>query len=187
MKKAALVAFFAVLVCASLFCVRTDRKKAYIDFIRNEVADSDANSEELKFALVRLDGDNFPELIYSGGGYTATNIAYYAGGKVHHRFLGNSGFMYYEKENLFYCHYFNHGVELDTVYKLENGEVLELWSGMGDHTKIDITYYAGDKPVTKPQYDEILSEHFNRADASEPVFVTGKNKIAEEIGKIQED
>lgn len=152
-------------------------KTAYVDFIKNEVDDKDANGKEIKYALVYIDDDSIPELLYSGEGYVNTHLCWLKNGKVEHQFVCNQDFLYYEKKNLFYGFYFNHGVSHDIVYKLENDSLKKLFEGMGNFTKNYFEYSINKKVVSKSDYNKEFGKHFDKNNATAVDYCSGKEKI----------
>lgn len=127
------VSFLALCGCNNNF----NWKKSYIDFVKKEVDNKDINGKEIRYSLVNIDDDNIPELLYSGEGYINTHICWIQSGNVKHQFVCNQNFLYYEKKNLFYGFYFNHGISHDMVYTFENSNLKKSFEGTGNFTKND--------------------------------------------------
>lgn len=156
-------------------------KDAYIQFIKTEIDDKDANSNEIKYSLVKIDEDDTPELLYSGEGYVNTHLCWLKDGEVKHQFVCNQEFLYYEKKNSFYGFYFNHGVSHDLVYALKDGNLEKLFEGTGNFTKKDFEYSIDKKVISKSTYDKEVGKYFDKKNAATVNYCNGKNKIIKMI------
>ena len=156
-------------------------KKAYTDFIRTETPDKDANGKELKYALVKLDNDDIPELLYSGEGYVNTHLCWIQNDKIKHKFVSNEDFLYYEKKNLFYGFYFNHGVAHEMVYTLENNELNKLFENTYDLSGEKPRYLIGKKVVSKAEHEKSVDMYFIKSKAATVNYCNGKNEIVKLI------
>ena len=156
-------------------------KKTYTYFIKTETPDKDANDNELKYALVKLDNDDIPELLYSGEGYVNTHLCWINNDKVVHQFVSNENFLYYEKDNLFYGFYFNHGVAHEMVYTLDNNNLKKLFENTCDASKETIRYLIGKKVVSEEEFRKSADKYFDKSKAATVDYCNGKNEIIKTI------
>lgn len=180
MKRLIIGIMLFSIITAGLLCGCRDNsewKKSYIKFIKSKVEDKDVNGNEIKYALVKIDDDDTPELLFSGEGSVNTHLCWLQNGKVKHGFVCNEEFLYYEKKNLFYGFYFNHGVSHDNVFTLENGNLKNLFEGTGNFTKQDFEYSINKKVISKTAYDEELEKYFDKNNAATVDYCSGKDKI----------
>lgn len=154
-----------------------DWKSSYISFIKDEVPEKDANGKEIKYALVNIDKDAIPELLYSGEGYINTHLCWINNNKVVHQFVSNENFLYYEKNNLFYGFYFNNGVAHEMVYTLENNNLKKLFENTRDASKEKTRYLIGEKVVSEAEYKKSADKYFDKNKAATVNYCNGKNEI----------
>lgn len=184
MKKLIVSILLASILNAIILCgcdEKNEWKDAYIEFIKTEVDKKDSNDNEIKYALVYIDDDTTPELLYSGEGYVNTHLCWLQDGKVKHQFVCNQEFLYYEKKNSFYGFYFNHGVSHDLVYTLKDSNLKKLFEGTGNFTKKDFEYSIDKKVVSKSTYDKEVGKYFNKKNATTVDYCIGKTKIIDLI------
>ena len=128
-------------------------------------------------ALVNIDKDAIPELLYSGEGYINTHLCWINNNKVVHQFVSNENFLYYEKNNLFYGFYFNHGVAHEMVYTLENNNLKKLFENTRDASKEKTRYLIGEKVVSEAEYKKSADKYFDKNKAATVNYCNGKNEI----------
>lgn len=184
MKKLIVAVLLISIISTLILCgcnENSNWKDAYIEFIKNEVDDNDANGNEIKYALVKIDEDDTPELLFSGEGYVNTHLCWLKDGEVTHQFVCNQEFLYYEKKNSFYGFYFNHGVSHDLVYTLKAGNIEKLFEGTGNFTKKDFEYSIDKKVVSKSAYDKEVDKYFDKKNAAAVEYCNGKTEIIDLI------
>lgn len=127
--------------------------------------------ENCTFSLIYIDEDEIPELVvYGCCEADGTTICCYYNGEVHEKHLSRLEFTYIEKENLI-CNGAGHmDVYYDHVYKIEDGEFVEV--GMGDYggNQYIGTYYKwNDVSVSEEEYYRQLNAVYDDSKAIEPL------------------
>lgn len=128
-------------------------------------------AENCTFSLIYIDEDEIPELVvYGCCEADGTTICCYYNGEVHEKHLSRLGYTYIEKENLI-CNGAGHmDVYYDHVYKIEDGEFVEV--GMGDYggNRYIGTYYKwNDVSVSEEEYYRQLNAVYDDSKAIEPL------------------
>lgn len=128
-------------------------------------------AENCTFSLIYIDEDEIPELVvYGCCEADGTTICCYYNGEVHEKHLSRFGYTYIEKENLI-CNGAGHmDVYYDHVYKIEDGEFVEV--GMGDYggNRYIGTYYKwNDVSVSEEEYYRQLNAVYDDSKAIEPL------------------
>lgn len=121
--------------------------------------------ENYTFSLIYIDEDEIPELVvYGCCEADGTTICCYYSGEVHEKQLSRLEFTYIEKENLI-CNGAGHmDVYYDHVYKIEDGEFVEV--GMGDYggNQYIGTYYKwNDISVSEEEYYRQLNSVYDKS------------------------
>ena len=144
-------------------------KELYISFLNNY-------PDAFEFALVKLDEDEIPELIFMGSAATGTSMAWLHDDKIETKKIGYGDFKYLEKTGKFYCNYYNHGNIADSVYVLTNHQVCDVFSGRISNS----VFRVNDECVTQDKYESMLKNAFNFDDAKTSSLYS-KSIIIDEI------
>ena len=129
-------------------------------------ADVELTTQEAKFCLCYIDGDDIPELVVSTGDFHAAGcyVFTFSNGKaVNLGPFGSFGVIQYiEKSGVIIDNLGNNGYFNETYYKLENG-MIESLLDFEIETIDSEKYYIDGSEITKAQYDSLVSKVTNGA------------------------
>lgn len=137
--------------------------QAYYDFIIQDRKDADSSEdwEWVGYELVYLDDDTIPELWITYSSWAAgCRIVSYRDGKLTQELLGSGTLTYEEYGNVFHHSYGHMGLYFDTIFKLENGELVTVAEGRNETTinedgsqNYDVmNYFWNDTQVSEEAY-----------------------------------
>ena len=144
-------------------------KDLYVSFL-NDIIDG------YEFALVQLDEDDIPEIVYTGSAATGTRLAWIHNGTVETKSVGYGDFKYIENEGEFYCQYINNGNMADSVFELSNKVVNEIFMGRITNS----VWSVNGEIITQDEYETMLNDAFNFDDAK-AISYYSKSMIVDEI------
>ena len=158
-------------------------KKLYIDMIN-----SDTSNYANTYDLVLVNNDDIPELLlFTGSHFPGTSIAWIANNKVETQSIGYSKFLYYKKNNRFYCTNYYEPVHIDSVYELsDNNSLSELFAGTITKNVPNISepgWFINGISVSENEYNDSLDSIFDKniADKSENSY--NKEEIIDVINR----
>lgn len=184
MKRVMAVILSACLCLGSVNFVLGDTgnenwKSAYINYLRNGIKNNWAKNGKggysyEGYALIDIDGNDIPEL-YMMGNSTASGdkICTYNNGKVVEAWGWVYGISYVKGKNLLNISGGHMDVYFDHIYKIENGEFVQIHKGdygaednsnvKFDENDMPIYKYEWDgKKVSKSEYESLLNSTYNQ-------------------------
>ena len=184
MKRVMAVILSACLCLGSVNFVLGDTgnenwKSAYINYLRNGIKNNWAKNGKggysyEGYALIDIDGNDIPEL-YMMGNSTASGdkICTYNNGKVVEAWGWVYGISYVKGKNLLNILGGHMDVYFDHIYKIENGEFVQIHKGdygaednsnvKFDENDMPIYKYEWDgKKVSKSEYESLLNSTYNQ-------------------------
>lgn len=137
--------------------------QVYYDFIIQDRKDADSSEdwEWVGYELVYLDDDTIPELWITYSSWAAgCRIVSYRDGKLTQELIGSGTLSYEEYGNAFHHSYGHMGLYFDTIFKLENGELVTVAEGRNETTinedgsqNYDVmNYFWNDTQVSEEAY-----------------------------------
>ncbi len=154
-------------------------KQQYIDFINS----NDTGS----YCLVLVDNDDIPELIYDGLDVAdGVNLLWISDNGIEKQHIGYGGFLYYEKQNRFYCPYVNHGIYDDNVYELVDHNVNDLFRGSvlpEENGFENYGWYINSESVSESEYQKQFNSVFDKSKAKSLENFYSKDEIIEMINE----
>lgn len=159
-------------------------QEAYVDFIQ-KISITSIMSTDGRYSLIYIDSDDIPELyIYSGGMATGEILASFQDGNVRSMNRGRVGLQYMERGGLLYSDSGAMGYYPCDIYRLEQGEFLEIGTGWYDEYgdeqgNIHDDYYWEGSAVTEEEYEASIDKLIDRSKCVEPFVLYDKEEILE--------
>ena len=155
------VTFWSLYNCHSL---TADWAKAYYDYIEENFGEWIDNAY-----IFYLDDDDIPEVLVDGGAYAPAyyDLLSYQNGnivKVENIYNGYDS-SYIEKGNIFYSECETLSDKINSLYKIENGEFIEIGNEVTNLSDGSLTYTWNGQNVSEDEYNKNFSENYdsNRA------------------------
>ena len=155
------VTFWSLYNCHSL---TADWAKAYYDYIEENFGEWIDNAY-----IFYLDDDDIPEVLVDGGAYAPAyyDLLSYQNGnivKVENIYNGYDS-SYIEKGNIFYSECETLSDKINSLYKIENGEFIEIGNEVTNLSDGSVTYTWNGQNVSEDEYNKNFSENYdsNRA------------------------
>lgn len=150
----------------------------YYDYIimDRENADYTDAWESVGYELVYLDDDTIPELWITYSSWAeGCRIVSYQDGKITQEHTGSGTLSYEEYGNVFHHSYGHMGLYFDTIFKLENGELVTVAEGRNETTINDdgsqnydvMNYFWNDVQVSEEVYVQNIDSLVSPAVAKE--------------------
>lgn len=150
----------------------------YYDYIieDRENADNTDDWEWVGYELVYLDDDTIPELWITYSSWAeGCRIVSYRDGKITQELTGSGRLSYEEYGNVFHHSYGHMGLYFDTIFKLENGELVTVAEGRNETTINDdgsqnydvMNYFWNDIQVSEEVYVQNIDSLVSPAVAKE--------------------
>ena len=135
------------------------------NFSKNDIRVDDTESAEKRtgYYLIFLDNDSIPELVINHNIHSEemTLLSIFGNSVKEHKLL--TDLRYLEKENIAHAHYMQMGFFFDIIYKLEEGNLIEIGRGEGKPEEIDnlmsYIYTWNGKNVSKETYNSHIESY----------------------------
>ena len=158
-------------------------QEAYIDFLNKSKASWAQIISGDEYALIYVDDDDFPELIWYMGGSRVTIVSFYDGNVriINPPQLGETKYMEYGGR--FYIR------DGDcNVYKLEKGEFSVIGTGwFNEHyyfyTGFQYKYFWEGREVTETEYEACINELIDTSECVEPSMLHTKDEMLEMLAE----
>ncbi len=138
---------------------------AYVDYINNNFKDDRDGSYYGSYALVYVDDDDIPEIMYLGGEPLGGAVGFlvYADGKVNDEIFMRGEEQYLPGEGLIYGTNGLRWEDWHTVYEIKDGHFKVVANGgseLNETTKLFDNYSLNDVPATQEEVGKTVAQAF---------------------------
>ena len=203
--KKCLSVILALTIITSILCIipieveatsnnSSNWKEKYIEYIN----DRSSTSSNMSFALIDLDGNGIPELLFDSGTYLGgKTLSGITKGEINTVIIGGAVF---RLGNLVYCYTGQMGIYRKIVYEINNGSIECLFDGI--QTAKNITDFNMDNPddfiyshryrlsddyskISYNEFNRLLSAVFDEKKAQKIEFQYNSSSIINAINNYQ--
>lgn len=149
----------------------TDWKEVFKQVVHDEASGYSRPLKEVRFALVDIDDNGIPELISDSDFAPAGNRVYMYTSQDSTVTVEMShwGFSYIPGANLFCRNYGHQGMDNYTIYKIQNGEFVELARGTSNPASAPpLTFTWNGEECSEAHFNAELDKIYDRSKAEKP-------------------